>query len=160
MNKCVYQISRTSYEVVNDIRRCWTTTERRLEKEWTRISMYTLLLNVNLSYLRPLILQQLRHSDNEDALLQLGSDAVNINTDVLTVQLDASLEKTDLSLIGDHGIKHFLIYASRPVNNTRDADGRSLGVPRNVNIALLGARERCVDQVLGRRIEDVDSRDE
>lgn len=46
------------------------------------------------------------------------------------------------------------------MNDSRNADGRVVGVPRNVDVALLGAWNGCVNQVLGRGVEDIDRRSE
>jgi hypothetical protein len=100
----------------------------------------------------------LRDGDTKHAILQLGSNALNVHLGRVgsASQPDLPLEGAHLPLVQSQCLQELFI--ARPVDNACDIKLRLFGVPVDANILFLGAREVDVDDIGVLSVEDISFR--
>ncbi|QSS54989.1 hypothetical protein I7I53_02734 [Histoplasma capsulatum var. duboisii H88] len=101
----------------------------------------------------------LRQSDDEDTIKQLRTDVVRIDTcdgPVAGSKADLPLKDADFarSPVDDEGVAELLVHVGA-VHHAREQEGGGLGIVVDRDVLLLCAGEGDVDDILGRRVEDV-----
>lgn len=148
------------------IQAIYSSTKKKAYPQFSRTTLihapWSLLLDVNLPDLSPLVLLHLGYANNQHAVLHLGRNPIPVNFVLLLVltgrQLHRPLKLADSPLRGTHSLQESLVPG--PVNDTGDAQVAGLRVPVDADVLLLGARYRDVEDVFGVRLEEIQGRPE